>query len=331
MKKCSNLDCGRHQESGNFCGACGSKLEAVIEQVDKTSTNQVEEGIEVTESPVTEVEAKEVTVTQTQEVTTNEPPAVTLSNTEIKTAQTQATATSTMNERPAEKQSTEEAKAAVKSYWAYSVELLKNPSKALQHQQDKFTYGLINLGLYALTFALITFAIMRRASKDAMGYSGFGGFADEYGITSEVNSIIFQTSFYTLIGVAFMLAVLMVSLLAVEKVMVKRLTFKDIIAQYGGLIVPFIYLQAAVFLFSFIGTRFVTFSLMFLSIAFVMYILAGLYMYEKVNSYQSSSQKVYTFIGTIIFVTIVYTVVSLVIGASLLESLIDLIDEMVYF
>lgn len=102
MKKCSNLDCGRHQESGNFCGACGSKLEAVIEQVDKTSTNQVEEGIEVTESPVTEVEAKEVTVTQTQEVTTNEPPAVTLSNTEIKTAQTQATATSTMNERPAE-------------------------------------------------------------------------------------------------------------------------------------------------------------------------------------------------------------------------------------
>lgn len=318
MRKCSNPDCGRLQESGNFCGACGSKLEEVIEQVEEP---------EVKESLVSEAES--------QEVQTPEPTPVTPSNEEVKTAQAQATATSTMNDAPAptpsETHSTAEAKAAVKSYWAYSVELLKNPSKALQHQQDKFTYGLINLGLYALTFALIIFAVMRRASKDAMGYSGFGGFSDEYGITSEVNSIIFQTSFYTLIGIAFMLAVLMVSLLAVEKVMVKRLTFKDIVAQYGGLIVPFVYLQAAVFLFSFIGTRFVTFSLMFLSIAFVMYILAGLYMYEKVNYYQSSSQKVYTFVGTIVFVTIVYTVVSLVIGASLLEALIDLIDDMLYF
>lgn len=312
MLKCSNLDCGRLQQSGKFCGACGSPLEEVVDQVELDEQSSKEET--VTASLDTTKEEEIIAETETVQPVQQQ----------VNVAQAEAAASVPSNPvNQGHQQIDTDEKGQVKKYWEYSVALLKNPGDAFSHKEDKFIYGLINLGLYALTFALIIYAVARRTYKE-----DFSPYGDMFGI--DASGILFQTFLYTFIGIAIMLAVLIGSIFVIEKVIVKQMSIQEIVVQYSGLLMPFIFLQLATFLFAFVGTRFVTFSLLGLTFFFGLYFLAGLFMYEKVTYYQSSPHRVYTAIGTLIFVSIAYTIVMLVIGTSLFESLLEMIDDPFY-
>jgi len=349
MLQCSS--CGRKQHSGRFCGACGSPLESIVqeeevtEEVDKESDeeNQIaskeadskeagvlEETSQVDGEAVSELEIEDEPTAQTIEKAPEEKAepydkqTATEAHEQVTIAHQEESAIAQQSQAAINQVENTDVQGAVKQYWQYSLALLKSPGQAFTHGEEKFTYGMINLLLYALTFALIIISVTRGLYNKTIGE------IESY-LEFDSTGIFVQITFYLFIGMAIALVLVLLCLLAVEKVMIKRMTFKEIMVQYSGLLVPFIFLQVATLLFSFVGSSFITFTLVYFSLFYSLFFLTGIYMYEKVTFYKSTSHRVYTAIGTTVFVVIVYIIVTVVFGMSFIENVTDMIDDMMYF
>src|SRR5699024_10171963 len=348
MLQCSS--CGRKQHSGRFCGACGSPLEPIVqeedvtEEMDKESDEEkqiaskdadskeagvLEETSQVDVEAVSELEIEDEATAQTIENAPKEKThpydkqTATEAHEQVTIAHQEGSATAQQSQAAINQVENTDVHGAVKQYLQYSVALLKSPGQAFTHGEEKFTYGMINLILYALTFALIIISVTRGLYNKTIG-------GIESYLEFDSTGIFVQITFYLFIGMAIALVLVLLSLLAVEKVMIKRMTFKEIIVQYSGLLVPFTFLQVATLLFSFVGSSFITFTLVYISLFYSFFFLTCIYMYEKVTFYKSTHHRVYIAIGTTIFVVIVYMIVTVVFGVSFIENVTDMIDDMMY-
>src|SRR5699024_1116462 len=304
MLQCPN--CGRQQELGKFCGNCGTSLEKIKQE------QSVKQNIEEEKQTEFNVEkSAEETVEDIRGSTTEASRETNRETQAHETAQQETSATQTTSSSNAQS-SASDMQTGLKKYWDYSLNLLKRPGEALHEKEGNFANGLVNMALYALTFALIISSVF---NKQVRIFDGV-----EIGILVRI-------VFYTFLALAACLLLLVVCLLIAEKISVKKLTFKTIVAQYGCLLVPFIYFHVAIFLFSFFGATLVTILLFNFSIFIVFLILPAIYIYDKTVYYQSTPHKVYTAIGTVLLVLIIFFIAIVVFGMSAMENMLEILDD----
>lgn len=300
MLACPN--CGREQEQGKFCGNCGSALGEVKQGQAVDNTEQMEE---VNVEKAEDFDDKYVASTEASAATTQT------------TRQDEMSARTVTNETQTNTAaSTSNVQASLKDYWNYSLRLLKRPGEALHEGEGNFVYGIISMLLYALTFGLIISSIFNK----------------QLSYFSEIDfGWLVQIVFYVFLTVAISLFILVVCLLIAEKISVKKISFKTIIAQFGGLLIPFVYLHVATLLFSFVGASLVTMLLLYFSIFLVTLLLPAIYIYDKTVYYQSTPHKIYTAIGTVLLIIIAFFIVTVVFGMSAMENMLEMIEEIFYY
>lgn len=323
MLQCTS--CGREQERGKFCGSCGSLLEEINEHEETEMNPALEQGMEEEQEQkldevevLEEVESKEESEVEqidsedSKEIETPVEADKSVHVAEEQVIRGQQEAATTAQQPVNQQQSNVDIQENLKSYWQYSVQLLKNPSKAFTQTEDKFVYSLVNLGLYALLFSLVIISYVRSA--------------DVYNITGEMDgagAFFVQMILYLFIILSISLGVVLVSILAMEKMFIKRMTFKQIVIQYSGLLVPLIFVEAIILLFTFIGTSFFVLLIMSAVLFYGLFFLTGIFMYEKVMFYQPSENKVYIAIGTTILVFVALTIMSIIVGETLINKVFE--------
>lgn len=213
-------------------------------------------------------------------------------------------------------QTVEVTKQALGQYWDYILFLLKNPSRAFNLNANYFVYALVTIGIYAIAFSLSLYFLGNSYYKKVVGmWSGTGSLPF---FEINMNMIFFMIIF---------IAVIFFSAFFAIKLAKNRLNFKTLIAQFGGLIVPFAALNVIAILGGLIGSLPITLIPIYLSVLFVFIYLPVVFTYEKVSQVNSQGQKVYFSLLTVIFIAIISLILSDVVIINMLENLEELLPS----
>lgn len=115
--------CNHQQDSGKFCGVCGTAVQAADSE--QLPNDNVEEEVR-SGSPEQDIQSEGA----------------------ASTSQTAATA------EPQVQETSEVIKNGLSQYWSYFLTMVKNPSRAFDANENQFVNGLVTLGLYAVIFSL---------------------------------------------------------------------------------------------------------------------------------------------------------------------------------
>ncbi len=119
-------------------------------------------------------------------------------------------------------QQVEQIKQQSKQYYNYFLEVIKNPTIALKHEENAFVNSIITLVLFALTLSLSVYFIAKNAMEFAYA-------ADALPFFPLVSRLLFGFLLITAIG--------LVSAFIVLKIGKHTITFKKLTAEFGGLAV----------------------------------------------------------------------------------------------
>ncbi|MBS4223301.1 zinc ribbon domain-containing protein [Lederbergia citrea] len=216
---CQN--CGNEQETGKFCGKCGS---ALVQQV----SPQQNQATTVNETAATN---------ETAAVYTQQPPV-----------QSQAV----IQQQPVQPNvHVETVKATSKKYWSYFTHYVKQPSRIFENQQQEFVNGTISIAVFVALIGFIFYYLIKEIAGligkfanfvasdfpfDLMGGFKFAG--------PSFFSVFSKAYFLTLIA----LAIITVSMFVINKYFGPGYSFKEIISVYGTLLTPFSVLALATLL-----------------------------------------------------------------------------------
>lgn len=320
MLTCSK--CGHEQSVGKFCGKCGGPLEEKVQthveeqapeepQTEPTQTPQAAEA--ATSTSAEEVQPKE-TVTPEQAAHPSEEASAAAQQTAAQQAAATEGAQTAHQAAPTPQgaqtnDQTAEIKEHVQSYWKFATNLLKNPTTAMHSPDHKYTYGIVNFILYAVTYSLTIIALM----KSTLGI--FSGIIDE---DIPYFGVFFRVSFYIIV----LLAVVVLGVFLIERIMIKEGNLQVVISQVGGLMTPIIALQLVAILFALGGAITLVLLLMLLTLFLALIIMPTLYIYEKSKAH-IGGQKVYLGVSTVIVNSIFVYIVTRIFAASIISNIID--------
>lgn len=297
MLQCT--ECGHKQQSGKFCGKCGSQLELVAEEKDTQEEK----------SPDTETNQEETK--EKKEAILEEETTTTSSSTE---------SDETTQSAPEERQETEGTSSGgdgtdigelIKEYWEFVIMLLRNPTKAFSLGEDHMKYALINYAVTAILFCISAMLLIR---------STFGM------LTSESPSY-----FNMFISVLFVLLLLLsattLGAFIIENIFIKQKTVKEAITQVGALYTPVFILLIISIITALGGSLVVTPIIWLASLFLLLFILPTLFIFE-IGRFHTGDQRIYLAIGTL-FVNVLFTyfIIRIVIN-SLIGSVIEELDRM---
>lgn len=189
---------------------------------------------------------------------------------------------STIESAPTE-QAQQASKNAFQSYVSFLGNQLKNPTRALSLNESHFGYGLITIAIYALAYALAIYFLANKLVKDMFG---------PFGSTLPFFDLTVPLLFY----IALFLFGAIVGTFVAIKLMQNKSSFKKVIAQYGGLIIPFTIVNLTTILFGIAGMAKLTTGLTSLSLLFSLFFLPVLLAFHKGTKSQAE-QKVYFSLG----------------------------------
>jgi hypothetical protein len=163
--------------------------------------------------------------------------------------------------------------------------LVKNPTEALKAGESAFGRAIISLVLFAVAFGIGFYTLINSAlSKTVNSYGSL--FAQEE-VKLPFFEVVMKTSFFAL---AF-LAIGFVSMLIMVKGAKSPLSPKTLIAQYGGLVVPFVIVNVVAIVLAFAESYELAPTLLLLSLVFVTYFVPLMLTFE--NTKNLSNQRVY--------------------------------------
>lgn len=174
-------------------------------------------------------------------------------------------------------------KKSFQTYVTFIVNLLKNPTRALKLNENQFGYGLITMAIYAFAYALANYFLANKMVKEMFGP-----------LTSSL-------PFFDLTVPLFFFIILFtvgafISTFAATKLMNNSSSIKNILAQFGGLLVPFMLINVAMILFGIVGMAKFTIGMTNLSLLFSVYFLPVLLAFHK-GTELKGEQKVYFSLG----------------------------------
>lgn len=212
-------------------------------------------------------------------------------------------------------QTIEVTKQALGQYWDYVLFLLKNPSRAFNMNANHFIYGLVNMGIYVIAFSLSIYFLANSLFKR------------HGGMWSEAYSIpFFRANSSMVLLMIIIMAIVFFSAFIVIKLAKGRLDFKTLIAQFGGLIVPFAALNVIAVLGGLIGSLPITLIPIFASSLFAYTYIPVIFAYEKVSQVNSQGQKIYFSLLTVVLIAVFSLILSDVVIANIIENLEDLLS-----
>lgn len=275
MKECPT--CSHTQDTGKFCGKCGTELVA------KQQQEEVEQ------------HTKEPFVIQDKDI------------------EVAATITEAVSEHHQQKEESA-LKTHATNFWQYTLMLLKNPATSFNQTDRQYPYGIIHFILFALSFSIALYYTMDVAYRLSLGLF-MGGELPFLPIVIRATLILLLLFATTVIG-TFLL----------EKIMTKQMSFKGVLVQYGGLLVPFILVQCVTIVTALAG--FITLTIIFLvgSLCFTLLILPGILLYEQTSKQKKGNQRVYFGFATIATMAFLLYVVIRTTVLRYLEYIEDFID-----
>ncbi|MCF3942993.1 DUF6574 domain-containing protein [Oceanobacillus alkalisoli] len=261
--------CNHQQETGKFCGVCGTAMQA---QHAADHSNQQSEREEDSQ-----VNAEQMKAQAEPQATTNSNPAA---------------ATIEGNAQP----TTETIKEGLNNYWSYFLHLLKNPVRAFESGEKQMTNSLINIGLFALFFSLSIYFLGNSLYK-SIG----GGWLGESVPSLPFFGIVSRLFFFALI----LIAITFGSALAMTKLAKSQDSIKKIIAQYGSIYVPFVGLNLVAVIGGLIGSYQLTLFTLAISVIMIFSYVPVLFVYEKVSEINRNGQKIYFSLATILLISFI--------------------------
>lgn len=205
----------------------------------------------------------------------------------------------------------ETTKKAVGEYGAYFMKLLKNPTHALTMNERYFYNGLITIALYTI---LLSLALYFYVNSIMQGFL-FG------------SSLPFAINFRLIIFILIVVAIAFFSAFAIIKIAKHQESFQSLVAQFGGLLVPFTLLHAIGLIGGLVESDFLTFVPIALSVSLSISFIPVLFVYEKVSHVDNNSQKVYLSLGTVVLMGIIFYILGEAVLSSMLEELSVIFDN----
>lgn len=303
MLRCPN--CHHEQEVGKFCGKCGSPVEEIVaenENVEEDVPHEGSDEVPPTEVLVTEPLEDQATPQEVEQASVQEPSGI-----EEPAPQQQQAAQRPDPIEPPPTINVGEVKENAVKYWATFSTVLKSPSKAFVLDERHFTFGIINLLVYLLTFTLSIYTIANAIYRDFM----------------EDSIAFFEFSIPVFLLFSIFVAVAIAVLLLFEKMAVKQMTFKEFIAQFSGAITPFIIMNALAFITALAASAGLTIILLQLSFVFSFIITPGFFLLEKLNFYKIREYRLYFSYGVSMAILLVFYIVARLVIDALIGQILD--------
>ncbi|GAB3795676.1 hypothetical protein [Virgibacillus kimchii] len=223
--------------------------------------------------------------------------------------------------QPQLQETTEAVKSGLSQYWAYATGLLKNPAHAFQLNENHLVNGIISIALYVITFSLsIYFLINSLANQFSGGLLG-----------ESVRLPFFAVNFRLVLVALLLFLVAFGSALAITKLAKNQESFKLIISQYGGLIVPFIALHLVAVIGGLSTSVQLTMVPLVISLTIVILYIPVLFVYEKVSKINSQGQKIYLSLAVLVLISVIFYVLGESMFAGMLEEIEYMIDDLAYY
>ena len=328
-------ECGFEQEDGKFCGKCGGKLEldSLIaeetiapveineEDIKDLNNDQLESGTipEYTDAleyePVLDTEKIahsdemiDLNIEPVEETVVDIEKPVTK---ELNQAEIDAEIKRQVELRIAEKfakdeqmkKNIDEVKTKTNAYGEFFVDILKQPSKAIQLKEDKFNYALVSI---FITLALIV--------------SLFLGL---------IKNIFFDVSEFIMPIFLIMLVIMTIVILTtfiMSKFTYLRPNLKEVTTHYGNLLIPFTTVLLLAIIISLIGSKIVPFMMLY-GVTLIVILLIP---YQLINDYEAGNPKggkrFYINIGTILSIIVALTFAFFIFGSAQIEKYVDMFN-----
>ncbi|MGP4077644.1 hypothetical protein [Halobacillus sp. K22] len=201
-------------------------------------------------------------------------------------------------------------------YGQTSLDFLKRPVSALQANESSFVQGIISLFIYMVTFTLSIYFLVNTLFKQASGF-----FMESQSLPFfAVSSRIFVVS---LIGVSISFAVLFL----VSIILNLSLNLKSGVAQYGGIITPFVGVNLLAIVFGLSGAIALTVATLCISTFFTLLIVPTLFIYHHGITKMPEKNIFYWSTGT----TLSILLLSYLIGRGMVISTLRDIESFINF
>lgn len=322
MLQCPN--CIQVQEKGKFCGKCGTRLQAITaesgEEAEVTKAVSAAEKISEKESgtqPMIQQAAVQESVQAMSEGTA-------VQHTVQDPAMQQAAATQAAPVEEGER--LKEYKEDAKAYWGFLLELLKNPVKAFQFSERSFMFGLVNIILYLGSFvATVYFSVTSYLKSSPLMIMG-----EMFGMDS--GAILQYLLMPTLLFVTMFVGLALIILYVFEKIFVKQMSIRHLIAQYGSLLTPLLALHVVSLAAGLMGSIVAALVLLGISLSYSTHILTAVFIFEKMTFYQAQEQRIYITMGmTFSILVVTYIFGRMTVFNMFAEFIEELFDMFSYF
>ncbi|MEL3970797.1 DUF6574 domain-containing protein [Rossellomorea oryzaecorticis] len=186
------------------------------------------------------------------------------------------------------------AKEGVSKYWNYALEVLKKPSTALAGKENQFLNGVITIGIFVIALSISIYFLANKFYKEMFGGLGSLFSGDEMGGQSLP---FFQfASSLMLFSLLFIIGAL-ISVFLAAKLMAEGFTVKELLARFGGILIPFASLNVAAILFGLMGSIQITLLLTGVSLLFTIVIMPSLVVYDRAVKSKKPVNGVYWSVG----------------------------------
>lgn len=294
MIKCPN--CQNEQQSGKFCGVCGTPL---AEQQQTAATQQVEQAAQQTEQ---------------EQAATIETPAQPIQQTYEQAQQQQFTQQQAGQQQQGQQQSVnplteeqmEKLKSDSKNYMKFFMEKLTAPSST-----PNFKFGLINIIAFLLMTALASFVSINNNSYVETSFLG--------------------TVLSVMIGLALLISVGMLAIFITTLFSSEKPTFKQIIEQYGNYSSITVGLSTIALLLFILKSFAMGFLIMSVALGITFVVQPTFIINRYIQTLQFNLDKYFMYLIFIIIQAVLFAIFFMIIADSFIGELFDEFNRMMYF
>ena len=214
---------------------------------------------------------------------------------QVQEAQNVESASSETTAAAAGSAQTVQRKNVLQAYVSFIGSVIKNPTRALQLNDHYFGYALATIAIYAFAYALTNYFLTNKMTKDMFGP-----------LPASLPFIDFTVPLF------FYIAGALASIFAAGKFMGSPSSVKQIIAQYGGLLIPFMAINVVMILFGAVGMIKFTIGMTILSLIFSLYFLPAVHVFQKGMESKSEQRVYFSLAAAAVSMLISYIIIRLV-------------------
>ncbi|MFD1020432.1 Yip1 family protein [Thalassobacillus hwangdonensis] len=202
------------------------------------------------------------------------------------------------------------AKEASQTYGKDALALLKRPSSAFQLSKDNWITGLVTIVIFALSVTISYYILANKLFQAMAGI--FGG-----GEALPFFEVFIPFFFVTILSVAAAIF----SVFVIMKIIGSKVDFKQMVAQYGSLMVPFAALSVTGILFALMGSGQGTLLFVGVPSLFVMMIFPGYIVLEFTKEGTSKYDRIYLAVGASFIAMVLIYIITRIFVSDTMNSL----------